>query len=266
MLPSGADSPGTPAPRRPGSRRGAAICLIAVLAAACSTSSAPRTPGSTGTPGPTRGPSSTASLAPAGASASGGLAPPSGSAASSPPTFSEIHLSGEGDAAPTFTIPQQIPALATITNTGSGPFVVWTLDQSGSKLNPIVASSGAYSGTVLFDAAIGEFAIAFDVTSGGRWTIDVKPLEQAATWSGTGSLAGHGDDVRLLDAPTPAVETVAITNAGKGPFRVRNFSLDGGSNLLVNAIGTYSGQHLLPAGTIVLEVNSDGPWKVTIEP
>ena len=179
-----------------------------------------------------------------------------------PPTFSAFNLSGSEDRAPKFAIPQNIPALATIRNRGTGPFVVWTLAADGSKLHELVNMRGNYDGTVIFDAAVGEFAVAFDVSSHGAWRITVKPLEQAATWSGTSKLLGSGDDVRVLATPSSGLRTVAITNAGTGPFLVRDFSLSGGSDLLVNAVGKYSGQHVLPDGTIVLEVNSDGAWSI----
>lgn len=37
----------------------------------------------------------------------------------------------------------------------------------------------------------------------------------------------------------------------------------GGTDLLVNEIGNYSGETLLPDGTLVLEITADGAWTMS---
>ncbi len=54
---------------------------------------------------------------------------------------------------------------------------------------------------------------------------------------------------------------VTHTHEGKSSFTAWAYgdSLD----LLVNDIGVYSGETLLPSGTVVLAVRADGPWSIS---
>jgi hypothetical protein len=46
---------------------------------------------------------------------------------------------------------------------------------------------------------------------------------------------------------------------GSSNFAVHAYS-DSGADLLINEIGKYGGEVLLPSGTLVVEINADGAW------
>jgi hypothetical protein len=52
--------------------------------------------------------------------------------------------------------------------------------------------------------------------------------------------------------------TLKITHSGSSNFAVKAYG--DSSRLLVNEIGKYSGETLLPSGTVLLEVEADGNW------
>jgi hypothetical protein len=53
-----------------------------------------------------------------------------------------------------------------------------------------------------------------------------------------------------------------ISHQGSGNFAIWAYSEDG-TDLLVNEIGTYTGESLLADGTFVLEITADGSWTIT---
>lgn len=184
------------------------------------------------------------------------------SAAPSAPTFAAIRLSGTGDKVAKFEIPADAPAIAVITSKGAGNFSVESLAADGSQNELLVNTTGAYSGTVLFDLGTGEHSVAFKVGAKGAWTIEVKPIITARVWDTSTKLTGKGDDVALVSPPAAGLTSISVTGAGKGNFVVQTYSLDGTSTLLVNEIGVYSGQVQLPDQSALVQVNSDGAWSI----
>ena len=175
--------------------------------------------------------------------------------------FSAIALSGKGNKVPKFTIPVAAAAMATITNSGGANFAVWSIGADGSKQELLVNVIGKYSGTVLFDTGSGEHSVAFEVDSSGSWTITVKPVQMARVWDGSSKLSGTGDDVVMLVPPSQGLTTEGITYSGSSNFAVWSYA-DTSRDLLVNVIGKYSGQSLLPSGTDLLQVEAGGAWTV----
>jgi hypothetical protein len=67
--------------------------------------------------------------------------------------------------------------------------------------------------------------------------------------------------VLLVD---PAIEGFAasrITHNGNSNFAVWSFG-EAGQDLLVNEIGSYSGEVLWPSGTLLVEITADGKWTI----
>jgi hypothetical protein len=179
-----------------------------------------------------------------------------------PLPFEPITLKGRGDKVARFKIPADAAAIATIKATGRDNFAVWTLDASGSETDLLVNEIGAYAGTVLFDENEGDHSVAFEVTASGSWTIRVKPISAARVWEPTGSLKGKGDDVVQLTPPATGLSATDVRHTGKGNFAIWAYSTDG-TDLLVNDIGRYSGQVLLPDGTFLLAITADGSWTMS---
>ncbi len=180
-----------------------------------------------------------------------------------PVSFTAIKLSGSGNKVPKFTIPEDAAAIATITNKGSANFVVTSLAADGSANALLVNVIGSYSGTVLFDTSLGEHSVALQVESNGSWTITIKPLGSARTWDPSAALAGKGDDVVVVSPAITGLATATITYKGSANFVVTAYSSSGGTDLLVNEIGNYSGESAIPDGTFLLQVEADGNWTVT---
>jgi hypothetical protein len=176
--------------------------------------------------------------------------------------FKPITLTGVGSKVPKFVIPEDAPAIATITERGTSNFVVTSLAADGSSNELLVNEIGNYAGTRLFDANAGQHSVAFKVESNGSWTIVIKPVTLARAWDPAKALSGKGADVVRVVPPTSGLTTVTITHRGSSNFAVMAYTADGGE-LLVNEIGNYSGEVPLPDGTLLLSVEADGVWTVT---
>lgn len=176
--------------------------------------------------------------------------------------FATIKLTGKGDKVAKFTIPENEAAIATFTNKGDSNFIVESLAANGSTNALLVNVIGSYKGTVLFDTALGEQSIAFKIGSNGSWTATIKPISAARAWSGTDKLTGKGDDVVLVDPPISGLTTATFTYRGSSNFVVVSYTT-GDSNLLINEIGTYTGQVQIPDGTVLLAISADGAWTAT---
>jgi hypothetical protein len=177
-------------------------------------------------------------------------------------TFTTIKLSGRGDKVPRFTIPADVAAIVTFTHNGSANFIVTSIGADGAELDVLVNEIGTFSGTVLFDTSIGEHSVAFRIQADGAWTATIKPVSGARSWNPTTALAGRGDDVIQVAPTVSGLVTATISHKGAANFIVEAYN--GSSvDLLVNEIGNFSGQEILPDGTFLLSVQADGTWTVT---
>lgn len=180
-----------------------------------------------------------------------------------PLAFTPVTLTGRGDKVAKFTIPQDVPAIAVITcSQGYDNFAVETLAADGSENDLLVNTIGSYKGTVLFDEQQDQHSVAFKVTAAGSWTIAVKPITSAAQWSGASSVTGKGDQVLYVTGDVSGLATFKITHKGTSNFAVIAYT-DTESDLLVNEIGNYSGEQLLPSGTLLVAITADGTWAMT---
>ncbi len=74
-------------------------------------------------------------------------------------------------------------------------------------------------------------------------------------------MEGKGDQVIVLSGGKP--DTAKIRgNAGKRFFAVKSYGDI--SDLLVNTVDPYDGEVLVDAGTLVLEVQAEGPWSIEV--
>lgn len=178
-----------------------------------------------------------------------------------PPTaaFAPITLKGTGKKVAKFTIPDGSAAIAVATYGGSSNFAVTSIAADGSSNDLLVNTIGRYKGTVLFDYQSGQHSVAFQVEAAGAWTIVIKPVASARVWDGATTLTGTGDDVVQIVPASSGLVTLDIASKGQGNFAVSAFS-PSGSDLLVNEIGKFSGQVLLPDGSFALSVTADGTW------
>jgi hypothetical protein len=178
------------------------------------------------------------------------------------PAFANLTLSGTGSSVPRFDIPEDSAAIAEIAHTGASNFAVWAVDGSGQQTDLLVNTIGSYSGTVLFDESAGSHTDAFKIEADGAWTIVIKPVTEAFRWDGADALTGTGDDVAILEPPSDGLQSTTVTHSGSGNFAIWAYSASG-TDLLVNDIGSFSGEVLLADGTFLFEITADGQWTMS---
>ena len=176
--------------------------------------------------------------------------------------FEAFTLKGKGNKVAKFTIPEDTAAIAVISETGSSNFVVESIASDGTSNDLLVNEIGSYKGTVLFDDRQGEHSVAFKISSNGTWSIVVKPVTQATGWNPATAVKGTGSQVLRLTASPDSLAVVKITHKGSSNFVVYAFGTDG-TELLVNEIGNYSGETILPDSTVLVTIEADGTWTIT---
>jgi hypothetical protein len=173
-------------------------------------------------------------------------------------TPSIVKTSGRGDKIVKFTA-QEEPTVARITNQGSSNFAV--VSYVGSSYDDLLVNEiGSYSGWVYVAAGVNRLKM----TSSGSWTVEVRPIETARAWDGVSRLTGKGDTVVLLSGAASGITT--IKNSSHSNFAVIAYSTEGDYlDLLVNEIGSYSGEVLLPDGDpMVLRIQDvGGTWSMS---
>lgn len=200
-----------------------------------------RTPAPTATPAPTRPPAPAATVTPI-------------------PPAPKTAFSGTGDNVVSLNKADG-PALLRIVNNGARNFVVWTYDASGNKIDLLVNVIGPYRGVVLVDKdGYDPPAKRLEIKSDGAWQIELLTLSQANRLAVPGALAGSGDDVVALAGGRP--DLLKISHEGQRNFVI--WSYGGGTDLLVNVIGAYSGTKPLNSSTSLLTIHADGKWSLNI--
>jgi hypothetical protein len=121
----------------------------------------------------------------------------------------------------------------------------------------LVNEIGRYDGSVYIAPGVDTL----EVESSGQWQIQVSSLDGAIPWDGVAELRGQGDSVVVLTGGSFGATT--ITNTSHSNFVVVAYSEFGDYlDLLVNEIGDYRGEVLLPSDDpIVLQINDvGGTW------
>ena len=187
--------------------------------------------------------------------------------ASDPPTtvLPTTRLSGSGDRVERIVKPAGQHAIARITHGGSRYFGVNAVGNDGGKIGNIVNTVGTYSGTVfLWDFFAVDIA-ALAITADGPWTAEVMDPGQMPFWKTADSLRGAGDVAVWLNQPTEGLTTLRFSHAGSGYVGVWGYGPTGQSNL-VNQVGAYNGETLVPAGTFILTFKAQSSWTAALAP
>jgi hypothetical protein len=126
----------------------------------------------------------------------------------------------------------------------------------------LVNTIGAYTGTRLINEGFqAQGVVAFKIEASGPWTMEVAPVANARRWDGADILAGETDDVVIIaDGLTPGLAPVTFVHDGDGNFAVWAYGTT--TDLVVNEIGPFNGETLLPEGTILIDVQASGPWSM----
>ena len=173
------------------------------------------------------------------------------------PAPSILKMTGRGDKIVKLPA-QDAPTFARITGKGSGNFAV--ISYIGSDYDDLLVNEiGSYAGSVYINAGVNRLK----VTATGSWTIEVRPITSSRPWDGVSALTGKGDSVVILTGGASGITT--IRNVSRSNFAVIAYSPEGEYlDLLVNEIGAYSGEVLLPdVDPIVLAISAvGGTWSL----
>jgi len=240
-----------------------AVVIVIVIIAIASGSSQPATPAAASAPPTTAASSSAATSAQPTEAASVTPTPTPTPTASLP--AAAVTFRGHGDKI--ISLPSALGTVAKIvalTTNGQANFIVEPLDSTGSPTGSLVNTIGHYSGTVGLNLDGSSQIAALKVQADGSWVITVADPTTARRWSGSGPLTGHGDDVVIvIDAVSSGLNTVNITHKGQANFIVDAWGTSSGSNTLVNEIGNYSGQQVLPSDSVLVVIQADGLWTIS---
>lgn len=173
--------------------------------------------------------------------------------------FPPLAMSGSGDRVIQVAVPGGVPALVTIIHSGTGGFAVWSHAAGGEMIDLLVDHVGAYRGIRPINLRQNEAVATLEIEADGAWTISVESLLNATHIAGA-SFSGVGDDLLIDPEPPSQPVSAAITYDGEGHFAV--WAYGDTRDLIVNRIGSYSGEVLVPAGTILWEIVADGRWSV----
>ncbi|MEV7971272.1 hypothetical protein AB0O34_35555 [Sphaerisporangium sp. NPDC088356] len=156
--------------------------------------------------------------------------------------------------------PTEKPGMATITHQGASNFAVKTVTAEGEEQDLLVNEIGNYKGTVIYNVDAGTQTSAFKIEADGAWTVLLRPITLARSWSGD-RLTGRGHDVVRVDPPITGLVSVRVRHAGTSNFAVYAYHGDNDEKeLLINEIGHYNGEVLMPDDTFLLVVEADGAW------
>jgi hypothetical protein len=184
---------------------------------------------------------------------------PSATTATTPPPQAlpaDRTYSGRGAKVVKLSLSADYVHIATITHQGSGNFAIWSVDAGGEDLDLIVNEIGKYSGVRPLDFS--DDPTALKIEANGSWRIVVRVAQKAPAW--TGETSGKGAAVLRIDSSAlgGGLATVQFTHRGSSNFVVTAWGEE--QHLLVNEIGRYTGETLLPSGTVLVEIQADGPW------
>ncbi len=103
----------------------------------------------------------------------------------------------------------------------------------------------------------GEGAAALKIEADGQWTVSAAPASSAPSWDGAAPYTATGSAVVLVAGAAEGLTPVTFTHQGESHFAA--WAYGDYRDLLVNEIGAYSGETLIPTGTLVIPVEADGP-------
>lgn len=144
---------------------------------------------------------------------------------------------------------------------GGGNFAVWSVGEDGSSIDLLVNTIGSYTGRAPLNFM--DDPVGLQIEAEGPWAVTVDHLSLAPRWDGDRALKRAGDDVVILENGIEGLTKARITNKGESNFAVWAYGDD--RDLLVNEIGNYDGRVLIPVGTVVLVVTSEGDWTIEIQ-
>ncbi len=144
-------------------------------------------------------------------------------------------------------------------NAAGGLFLVSTFDKGGKQVGMLVNTLEPYEGVRVLDMTSFTQAHALEVQGKGAWTVELRSARSAKAFTLTAS--GRGDAVLRYEG---RAGTAAIRGGGAmGLFMVMTRA-NGFPTPVASTVGTFSGSKRWPAGPVLVEVQSSGPWSIRV--
>jgi hypothetical protein len=132
----------------------------------------------------------------------------------------------------------------------------------GSEGDLLVNAIDRYQGQTLFNTGI-DNAVGIKMSGNGSWQVKIAPLTSAPRWDGGGTYTGRSDGVVIVKDAFDPVDTISfVSSRADSNVVMYAYSADGNEDLVVNDIGNFSGEFLVPSDTVLFVVESDGQWSI----
>jgi hypothetical protein len=168
--------------------------------------------------------------------------------------------SGQSDSVVNITYPSSKAALLHATYQGDSNFVVTGFDATGGQGELFVNTIGHYDGVRLMNVDTQSTPARLQVQASGPWSIAITAATGAPVATSPGHFDGIGDQAILVHG---SASTGHFHNTGDANFVVNSYSASN-RQLLVNEIGAFDGMEIIPTGTILMEVQSNGGWSIDL--
>lgn len=213
-------------------------------------------------PSPTPSPTTKSpSPSPSKTSAKPASAAPAKTTVTPTPSASPVSYQGNGAKGITFKKVVTGPLLMTTTwMKAGGTITIHAVAKDGKGDELLVDAAESYAGQVILNAA-GKSISGLKITGAGGWSVKLSDLGNAADWNGKGTYSGTGDRVIGVDGSFAAAGSIRFVSTGTtSPVTVRAYAADGEDDLVVNDIDAFTGEYVVPKGTVHLVVASRGKW------
>jgi hypothetical protein len=175
------------------------------------------------------------------------------------PPPSDKTYEGRGNKTVKISLNEDYLHIAKVTHDGASNVMVETVDDGGDSSNLVVNEVGDYDGLRPLDFDR-EQPTGLKIRADGRWKVTVMVADKAPRW--TGKASGKAGAAVLRVDPKAADQDVRFTHKGRSNCTLI-VRADRGYDLLVNDIGRYNGDMIVPTGTHFIEIESSGTWSLT---
>jgi hypothetical protein len=163
--------------------------------------------------------------------------------------------SGRGSKTIGISLDEDYLHVVKITHDGTSNFMVDALDADGDQVDFLVNEVGDFTGVRLLGIDRGIPA-RLKIRADGRWTVTVMVSDKAPRW--TGKASGRGDAILRVNPDSDDMR-VRFTHKGQDNTTLSILGKNT-SDLLVNEIGRYSGEMVIPRGTTFIDITGNGAW------
>jgi hypothetical protein len=148
--------------------------------------------------------------------------------------------------------------LLVASNDGSSNFIVTAKSDKLEDQGNIINEIGPTAGTYTLNLRDNDRTRYLEIDAEGNWHFEIKALTDARPWGGE-ELTGVGNDVVVYTGKPGLLD---YSNDGDSNFIVTDLRRD----LVINEIGPISGTTTIPEGPLLVTIDAEGNWTMTVRP